>query len=152
MSRPILAGAAACTAVAAWLSQGTIASSGAAGARVALLPLSFSAGLIVVLAAGAVLAARRAVASLAPLWLLALLVLPWLSPALPAVFLLWSGPMALLVWTAVALSMGASLIRIQPTEEAIDPDQSRGAATDTAGRRQARAAGLVACAVYAIAA
>src|SRR6185295_3242322 len=52
-------------------------------------------------------------ASLAPLWLLVLLVLPWLSPSLPAAFLLWSGPMALLVWIAIALSMAASLPKVR---------------------------------------
>ena len=53
----------------------------------------------------ACLSRGRAGASLAPLWLLVLVVLPWLPRSLPAAFLIWSGPAALLVWLAVALSI-----------------------------------------------
>ena len=84
-----------CTAAAAWLSQGTIAFTGAGDARIALLPLSVEAWLAVAIAPAAVFAAWRRGASLAPLWLLALLVLPWLPPSLPAAFFVWSGPLGL---------------------------------------------------------
>ena len=135
MSRLILACAIVCTAAAAWLSQGTIAFTGGGDARVALLPLSIGSWLIVALAAGGVCAAWRAGASLAPLWLLGLLVLPWLSRSLPAAFSIWSGPLALIVWIAIALSLAAS-VRVPAF----------------AIRRPPLVAGALACAIYAVAA
>ena len=48
--------------------------------------------------------ARRVIVALAPL---ALLFLPWLPFPVPAAFLAWTGPMASLIWTAVAVSLGA---------------------------------------------
>jgi len=135
VSRLILACAIVCTAAAAWLSQGTIAFTGVGDARVALLPLSIGTWIIVTFATAAVCAAWRGGASLAPLWLLGLLVLPWLSPSLPAAFSMWSGPLALIVWTAIALSLAAS-VRL-PT---------------LAIRRPPLTAGVLACAIYAVAA
>ncbi len=91
--------AAVIAALAAWLSQGTIASTGGAE-RVALLPISFAA-LGLALVAGALLffAVRRG-SSAAPVALLGLILLPWLPIRLPAALLLWTGPLALLVWIA----------------------------------------------------
>ena len=134
VSRLLLACAAVCVAAIAWLSQGTIAFSGAGDARIALLPVSIPAMLIIGAAVIAVVAAGRAGASLAPLWLLGLPALPWLSPSMPAVFLMWSGPLVLLVWAAVALSMAASL-RPAPGFRITRP---------------ALAAGVVACAIYSV--
>lgn len=134
-SRLTLVLALAFTAVAAWLSQGTIAFTRPDAARVALLPLSFTSALTCAFAVAAVFAAWRAGASLAPLWLLGLLVLPWLSAGLPSALLVWSGPLSLLVWLAVALSLAASArIRIP------------------APSRPPLAAGALACAIYAVAA
>ena len=101
--------AAVITALAAWLSQGTIASTGGGSERVALLPMSISA-LGLALAAGALLfvAVRRG-SSAAPVAVLGLLFLPWLPIQLPAALLLWSGPLALLVWIVffAALLLGS---------------------------------------------
>jgi hypothetical protein len=135
VSRLIPACAVPCTAAAAWLSQGTIAFTGDGDVRVALLPLSIGAWLVVAIASLAVLAAWRAGASLAPLWLLVLLVLPWLPPAMPLAFSIWSGPLALVVWVAVALSLVASLPLPAPVIA-----------------RPPLAAGLFACAIYSVAA
>ncbi len=106
---PVAAAALAlCTALAAWLSQATVAFTEVAGPRIALLPLS-PAALRLSAAAGLVmLAAWRAGASLAPLWLLTLILLPWLPRFMPAVFLIWSGPLVALVWIGVGLSLAAS--------------------------------------------
>ena len=96
-------------AVAAWLSQGTLAFTGVGSSRLAVLPLSVSAAIISGGAAALAWAAWRAGASLAPLLLLALLALPWVSATGPAAFLIWTGPLALTVWVAVGLSMAASI-------------------------------------------
>ena len=134
-SRVTLVCALACTAAAAWLSQGTIAFTGSEDARVALLPLSLASALPCALAVGAVFAVWRAGASLAPLWLLGLLVLPWLPRPLPSALLVWSGPLSLVVWLAVALSLAASArLRIPAVS------------------RPQLAAGALACAIYAVAA
>jgi hypothetical protein len=135
VSRLILACAIVCTAAAVWLSQGTIAFTGNGDARVALLPLSIGSWSIVAVATVAVWAAWRGGASLAPLWLLGLLVLPWLSPSMPAAFLIWSGPLALIVWAAIALSLAASMRLPALTI-----------------RRPQLTAGVLACAIYSVAA
>ena len=96
-------------AFAAWLSQATLAFAGTGAARVAIFPLSITSLLIVVAAAALVWLAWRAGASLAPLWLLALVALPWLSASAPPALLIWSGPMVLAVWAAIAVSMLVTL-------------------------------------------
>lgn len=134
-SRAALAAGVLGAGAAAWLSQGTIAPTGRDLTRVALLPLSFSAAIVCMLAMAGVFAARRAGASLSPLWLLILLVLPWAAPSLPAALYVWSGPMSLLVWLGVGLSLSASArVRI--------PAVPRPQAT----------AGILAAAIYAVAA
>lgn len=108
-SRTIVALAMVATALAAWLSQATLAFTGTDDARVAVFPLSIVSALIVVAATALVWAAWRAGASLAPLWLLVLIAWPWLSASAPPAVLIWSGPMVLAVWTAIAVSMVASV-------------------------------------------
>ena len=98
----IAIGAALITALAAWVSQGTVAVTAGGAERVALLPTSVGAlGLTVVGGALAFLAIRRGI-SAAPVALLGLLFLPWLPIQLPAALLLWTGPLALVVWIAFA--------------------------------------------------
>lgn len=143
MSRLTLAIVVLCAAAAAWLSQGTIGFTGVGDARVALLPLSIVSLALSAAAAAGVLAAWRAGASLAPLWLLVLVVLPWLPRSMPAAFLMWSGPLALLVWTAIGVSLWSSA-RVSL------PWVARFGSLATT-RPRATAAAL-ACAVYAIAA
>src|SRR3990170_8322035 len=142
VSRLILVLAVLCTATAAWLSQGTIGFTGVGDARIALLPLSPLSLAFCAAAAAGVVAAWSAGASLAPLWLLVLVVLPWLPPSTPAVFLMWSGPLALFVWAAIALSLCASAGFRLPE------GRLRSLVTD---RPQLTAAAL-ACAIYAVAA
>lgn len=144
VSRIALAAALLSTALAAWLSQGTLAFTGGGASRVALLPLSISSVLIVAGATAAVWAAWRAGASMAPVWLLALLLLPWLSASVPPAFLIWSGPLAIAVWSAMALSLAASL---RLTVRADRPRLIRIAAAHPAW-----VAGAIACAIYAVAA
>jgi hypothetical protein len=117
-SRLALALATGGAGLAAWLSQGSLASTGDE-ARMALLPLSAPAVLLAFgVAAVAFLLVRRG-GSASPFLLLALLLLPWLPAALPPVFQLWSHRLGLLVWIAVVLlalrSAGAWPARLPAT-------------------------------------
>jgi hypothetical protein len=116
MTRLVMPAAVLLAAVASWLSQATLAISSPDGARIALVPISLPSLLLVAFAGIAVIGARRAGLSLTPLWLLALLILPWLPFRTPSAFLLWSGSIRWFVWGAVALLMlataGARLRRL----------------------------------------
>ena len=145
MSRLTLLVALLGTALAAWLSQGTLALTADGTSRVALLPLSMQTAILVVVAVGGVLAAWRSGASLAPVWLLTLLALPWLSSSLPAALLIWSGHFALVVW----LGVGVALVSSSPAAlEAVRRPFSRFAIV----KRPVVVAGALACAVYTVAA
>jgi hypothetical protein len=132
----VLPAVVAFVSICAWLSQATMAFTGPGRDRVGLLPLSTSAFLIVAGAAAAVLVAASRGASLVPLWLLGLLLLPWLPMRVPDAFVLWTGPIGLLIWLGVATCMAADL-------------WGRRAWTP---RRPAWGAGLLALVLYAIAA
>ena len=108
MSRLTLVVALIASALAAWLSQGTLALTSDGASRVALLPLSIGCGILVSVALAAVWAAWRSGASLAPVWLLTLLALPWLSRLLPAALQIWSGHLALVVWLGVGIALASS--------------------------------------------
>ena len=116
------------TALAAWLSLGTLGFAGAGGARIAVLPVSLSVMLIGAGAGGLVVGLWRWGASLRPLALLALLALPWLPFPVPAAFLLWVRPFSFLIWVAVLLSMAVSLPDRSrwPAEIAIRPRTTAG--------------------------
>jgi hypothetical protein len=140
VSRIALAAALLATALVAWLSQGSVAFTGVGHSRVVLLPLSITSALVAASAAGGVWLAWRAGASLAPLWLLGLVVLPWIPGSTPAAFLIWSGPLAILVWAAIALSLTASAI------EATGVEPSRWLAR-VVGKRTVWSEGALACAI-----
>ncbi len=95
----------ACAAVVLWLSQGTLAMTGAGDGRIAVLPLSFGAGALAALVVAALAAARGRGVSYAPLVLLLFPLLAWIPGASSPLLLLWSGGLGLLVWVAVALAM-----------------------------------------------
>jgi hypothetical protein len=97
------------SALAAWLSIGTIGFQSANGERIGLLPLSAVAIVTVVAAAAGVLALVRLGAPRTPLSLLLLAVLPWVPGPVPAAFLIWSGPASAMVWIAVVLMMWRGL-------------------------------------------
>ena len=145
MSRLTIAFALLGTALAAWLSQGTLALTADGTSRVALLPLSIPSAIIVLLAVAGVSAAWWFGASLAPVWLLTLLALPWLSSSLPAALQIWSGHLVLVVW----LGVGLALVLSSPTTVAtLRVRVGSGAIV----KRPAIAAGALACAIFAIAA
>ena len=109
MSRSAPIAAAVFAAFAAWLSQGTIGFGAPDGPRLAVLPLSGTAWLIAIVAALSVMVLRRQGASLLPVLLLGLVVLPWLPIPMPAAFLLWVKPLCVVIWLAVLALMTASL-------------------------------------------
>ena len=122
-----------------WLSTATLGFTGAAGVRLAILPLSVPVLLLAAAAAAAVVALRRAGASLLPLALLAFLLLPWLPLSLPSAFLLWVWPLSLFLWIAVLMLMVVSIPREQ-------------AAIGAAIRAPRIAAGVMAGAIFALSA
>jgi hypothetical protein len=133
-------------AVTAWLSMGTLALASAGGPRIALLPLTVSAvGVAVLVAVLVVLAARRG-APLTPLWLLVLVVLGWLPIPVPPAFLMWSGPLCLLIWGAVA-----ALLLLDVAAAWREPI-ARTAVVEIFRNRPVVAAGMLAFAIFALSA
>ncbi|MCA1650214.1 MAG: hypothetical protein LC753_07990, partial [Acidobacteria bacterium] len=100
-SLPTVICAALLIAIAAWLSQATLAFTHAGGGRIALLPLTAPAIALAVGAGVAMIGLARAGASLLPVSLVLLLFLPWLPVEVPAALLIWTGPMTLIVWGMV---------------------------------------------------
>jgi hypothetical protein len=133
------------TALAAWLSQGTLAVTGDGTSRVALLPLSMQSAIIVAVAVAGVWATWRSGASLAPVWLLALIAVPWLSSSLPAALQIWSGHLMLVMW----LGVGLALVLSSPTAVATLRVRLRSSAMF---KHPAIAAGAIAFAIFAVAA
>ena len=103
LARCATVGAVLLAGIAAWLSQGTLALTATGGPRLAVVPTSIPALLVVAAVAIAVAGARRARLPLTPLSLLLLIVSPWLPLPVPAAALAWSGPIRWLVWFAVVL-------------------------------------------------
>src|ERR1700754_1432031 len=101
--------AALVVAVTAVLSASTLATAGADGSRVGILSFSASAIGFAILSGVVVAWLASAGASLAPLSLLVLLVLPWLPLPVPPVLLLWAGSIRWLVWGAVLCVMVATV-------------------------------------------
>jgi hypothetical protein len=91
-----------CVAAAGWMTQATLAlaDAGIGVDRIALLPVSASAIGVALFTGGLAIVAVRRGLSLAAFAPLTLVVLPWLPFTIPAAFLLWSGPLKFLAWTA----------------------------------------------------
>ncbi len=132
-------------ALAAWLSMGTLALASAGGPRIALLPLTASAVGVAVFAAVLVVFAARQGASLMPLWLLVLVVLGWLPISVPPAFLMWSGPLNLLVWGAVVALLVLDLALVGGRV-------ARWNALEFFKRRPVIAAGLLAFLIFSVSA
>jgi hypothetical protein len=105
MSSFATAAASVFTMLAAWLSLGAIAPGDNGAARLALLPVTPFAFVVMSFAGVMVFGLSRVGASRLPLLLLLLVFLPWLPGPVPAVFLLWSGPVLVAVWIGVAGAM-----------------------------------------------
>jgi hypothetical protein len=108
-SRLVALLAAAWAALAAYVSSGAIAFTGAGGARLGVLPADATHVALAALAGLAVLAiglregrATPVAFAVAPL---VLVFLPWLPFPVPAVFLIWTGAFASLIWIAVLIAL-----------------------------------------------
>ena len=146
MTRPGLPAAAVVAAVAAWLSQSTLAVAGLDGSRIGLLPISPVAIATAVLAAAVIVGLARAGASLVPVWLLSLIILPWLPWPAPAAFLIWAGSISWVIWTAVLLIMIVTATRLPRAERLLPGVAAR------VRERPRLAAGALAFCVFAFSA
>ena len=98
--------------VALWLSFGTLAFTDAtAGRRIGLLPAPWLLAPSIGAGFAFVAAARRAPHWRRPLYLSFLILLPWLPFPIPDAFLIWSGPIRVIVWSGVAICLVATLFR-----------------------------------------
>lgn len=104
-SLPVAAGIGLAVAAAAWLCQGTLAFAYTDGPRLVVLPLTAFALLFALALGTTAMIAARARVPMSPLWLLTLVLLPFLPVTLPAALLVWSGPLRMIVWFGVALLM-----------------------------------------------
>lgn len=139
--------------IAAWLSLGTISFTSAGGSRLGLLPASPVAFAVAVAAAGVAAAMLHAGAPRWPLSLLVLPVLPWLPTRVPAAFLLWSGPVAAVVWIAVGLILALGIPRRSTLEApAASTAPEDGPPNAVLDNRAAIRAGVIAVLVFGAAA
>ena len=148
-SRLVALPAAAWAALAAYVSFGAIAFTGSSaartgGARLGVLPLD-ALHLTLAIAAGLVVLAigwrRHSGAGVATaVSPLVLLFLPWLPLPVPAVFLIWTGALASLVWIAVAIALALVVATSWPFR--VSPGS----------RSPVLAAGAASCVVFSLAA
>lgn len=97
-------------AVSTWLSAGTLAVTGGDTPRIAALPSIWILGALAIVALAAARVARLRNADAWPLAISLLLWLPFLPGPIPAAFLLWQGPIEVIVWVIVV----AGLIAVRP--------------------------------------
>ena len=102
---PTVLAAAACVALAAWASLGELAVTATTSAtpRLGVLPPVWL--LPVFVAVGLAALRRLPPKDTLPLFLTALLLLPWLPSPLPAAATIWTGPLASWVWVVAALGL-----------------------------------------------
>ena len=112
------AGALACGAVALWISLGALAfvagsdvEAGAAASTplsyVGLLPPLSLLALFLLIAALIAILLRPSAGAVAPLWLSAVAVLPWLPFRLPLSVFIWTGNVLLWLWTLIVMAIAA---------------------------------------------
>src|SRR5436190_18155260 len=113
-SRPSLAaaGALACDALALWVSLGALTFVGAdngtaPSSYVGLLPPLVWLGLFLIAAAFVAIVVRPSARAVAPLWVSAVAVLPWLPLRLPLSVFIWTGNVLLWLWVAIAVAIAA---------------------------------------------
>ncbi len=96
----------------AWLSLGAVAVTDAASrTRIGVLPSLWILALAIAAFVGVVLVVRPQARRALPLALALVLWLPWLPGEIPPAFLIWSGPVAWLVWAAVALGLAEPALK-----------------------------------------
>jgi hypothetical protein len=137
----VSAGAAVCAALALWVSFGALSFVDADNhARfVGVLPPLRWLILLLAAALGVTLTLRPSARAVAPLWLSALALLPWLPVPMPLSAFIWTGNLLIWLWTGIAFALCASLVRWRRL-------------TEMPPRHAALAAGVVAAAAYGLAA
>ena len=114
-TRPPLAmtGALLCAAAALWASFGRLAflDTYNRASYVGLLPAPFWLAVLVVLAVVAASWSRLTAQDVAPLWLSAVLLLPWLPVRLPLAVFIWTGHVILWVWVAIVVLLVGRRVR-----------------------------------------
>lgn len=112
---------AAITGAAAWCSAGTVAVTSGGADRVAALPPNPYLLAAMALAIVASLVVRLRLSDAWPLAISVLIFLPYLPGAVPAPFLLWQGPVELVVWTLVVVGLLATTSAPDLRGALIDP-------------------------------
>jgi len=145
--RPSLlaAGAAACAAIALWVSFGVLSFVDAENHApyVGVLPSLQWLGLFLLAALALTIVVRPSPTTVAPLWLSAAAVLPWLPLPMPLSAFIWTGRLLVWLWAAIAIAVCAP---------GISRLVRRWRLMDMPPRRAALSAGLIAAAAYGLAA
>ena len=123
--RPSLAaaGALACAALALWVSLGALTFVGADNdaapvSYVGVLPPLVWLALFLLAAALVAIFVRPSTRTVAPLWLSAVVILPWLPFRLPLSVFVWTGNLLIWLWTAIAVASVAIRLKPDPTRRA----------------------------------
>ena len=139
------AGAAACAALAMWLSFGALSFVDAENRApyVGVMPPAGWLIVLLVVAGALVFALRPSARAVSPLWLSTVVLLPWLPLPVPLSAFIWTGNMLLWLWAAIAIAVAApAAARLVRSRRLLQlPPQ-----------RAAIAAGLIAAAAYGAAA
>jgi hypothetical protein len=145
--RPSLlaAGAMVCAALSLWVSFGALSFVDAENHApyVGVLPTLQWLGLLLVAALALTIAVRPSSAAVAPLWLSAAALLPWLPLPMPLSTLIWSGNLLVWLWAAIAIAVSAPAISRLARQRGW---------LEMPPQRSAIAAGLIAAAAYGLAA
>ena len=106
------AGAAACAALALWVSFGALSFADAddAGAYVGLLPPISWLALLLIAAGLLTVVLRPSPRSMAPLWLSAVALLPWLPFPMPLSTFIWTGNLLSWLWLAIGVAVCAPAV------------------------------------------
>ncbi len=100
---------AALLALSGWMAAGVLTvSDTAARVRLGLLPPAWTAGLVALVVSGVLLWRRPAIRSLLPAVVVGLCLLPWVPLPVPAATLVWTGPLAILIWLGALVAGGAT--------------------------------------------
>lgn len=102
--------AAACAGIALWCSSGSLGvGADDPASRIGFLPALWLLPLLTISSVLIAWRVRLKASRAMPLFFLLVLALPWMPVRVPAAFLLWTGPMVVGVWIAVAVAVSTSL-------------------------------------------
>ena len=145
VGRPSLGviGAAACAAVALWVSLGALGFVDADNhaAYLGILPPPYWLAVLLIAAGICVTTFRPSARSVAPLWWSVVALLPWLPFSKPLSVFIWTGHLLLWMWVAIAVAL------LAPALSRVVRSESLAAMTP---QRSALAAGLAAAALYGL--